>query len=65
METLKEFKTGVRVYKSHPIKNNLISITYATVLGANTVSTQKTIVIEKNGGALYSLFNHFSKSSMI
>ena len=42
-----EFKTTVKIYKSHNLKNNFISITYASILGNNTVSEESTIEIEK------------------
>ena len=53
-----EFKNHVQIYKSHPLKNGFISVTYASVLGQNTVSTESTIEIEKDGGALNSLYKH-------
>jgi hypothetical protein len=55
--TKQEFKSTVRIYKSHPLAKGLISITYASVLGKNTVSTERTVVVEKIGGALTSLYN--------
>lgn len=54
--TKQEFKQTVKIYKSHTLKNNFISITYATILDNNTVSTETTIEIENNGGALNSLY---------
>jgi len=54
--TKQEFKQTVKIYKSHKLKNNFISITYATILNNNTVSTETTIEIENNGGALNSLY---------
>ena len=56
-----EFKTTVKIYKSHNLKNNFISITYASVLGNDTVSKESTIEIEKEGGALNSLYIHLCK----
>jgi len=56
-----EFKTTVKIYKSHTLKNNFISITYAYILGNNTVSEESTIEIEKEGGALNSLYIHLCK----
>jgi len=56
-----EFKTKVKIYKSHNLKNNFISITYASLLGNNTVSKESTIEIEKEGGALNSLYIHLCK----
>jgi hypothetical protein len=53
---LTEFKKSVIIYKSHPLRNGFISITYSTVLGINTVSGERTVEIEKNGGALHSLY---------
>ena len=54
--TKKEFSKTIRIYKSHNLKNDYISVTYATVLSPNTVSEETTIEIEKNGGALNSLY---------
>jgi len=56
--TKKEFAKTVQIYKSHKLANGFISITYANVLGPNTVSTQETVAIEDKGGALTSLYNH-------
>ena len=58
---LAEFKKTVEIYKSHNLKNNFISITYANVLCNNSVGTESTIEIEKNGGALISLYFHLCK----
>ena len=52
---LKEFKKGIVIYKSHKLKNNFISVTYANKLSLCTVSTEKTVEIEDKGGALTSL----------
>jgi hypothetical protein len=54
--TKKEFSKTVKIYKSHKLANNFISVTYAYVLSANTVSTEKTVQIENKGGALNSLY---------
>ena len=54
--TKKEFRKTVKIYRSHTLKNNFISITYATILDSNTVSDETTIEIENNGGALNSLY---------
>lgn len=52
-------KKKIRVTKSHPLKNGLISVTYVVRdLEANTVTTPKTIVVEKTGGAKKSLLNY-------
>ena len=56
MMTKKEFSKTVKIYKSHPVKNGFISITYATVLAPYTVSTEETVCIENKGGALTSLY---------
>ena len=53
-----EFKNHVKIYKSHPLKNGFISVTYASILGRGAVSTESTIEIEKDGGALNSLYKH-------
>ena len=58
MITKKEFSKTVRIYKSHALKNGLISITYCDILGPNTISDEKTIIAEKHGGALNSLYIH-------
>ena len=57
--TKQEFKSATKIYKSHTLASGMISVTYANVLGASSVSTEKTIVVEKMGGALESLYNHF------
>lgn len=57
--TKQEFKSATKIYKSHTLANGMISVTYAAVLGSNSVSTEKTVVVEKRGGALGSLYNHF------
>ena len=56
-----EFKNTVEIYKSHNLKNNFISITYASVLGNNTVSEESTIEAYNNGGALNSLYIYLCK----
>lgn len=56
MMTKKEFSKTVEIYKSHPVRNGFISITYATVLAPYTVSTEETVFIENKGGALTSLY---------
>ena len=56
--TKQEFSKTVKIYKSHKLANGLISVTYAYVLGHNTVSTQHTVEIENVGGALTSLYSH-------
>jgi hypothetical protein len=58
MTTIKEFSKIVKIYKSHRLVNGLISITYSSVLGPDTVSIEKTICIENKGGALTSLYNY-------
>jgi len=54
----KTFKKGIKIYNYHPLKNGLISINFAYILDKNTRSASKKIVIEKNGGALNSLYIH-------
>jgi len=56
-----EFKKSVKIYKSHLLKNGFISVTYVNVLGASTVTTETTVEIEKNGGALNSLFLYLTQ----
>ena len=54
--TTREFtKTGVVIYKSHKLKNNFISVTFAYRYNATTVSTIKKLEIENKGGAAKSL----------
>lgn len=52
------FYKTVKIYKSHKLANGFISITYASILGNNTVSEEITVRIEKDGGALNSLYVH-------
>lgn len=59
--TKREFKKTVEIYSSHSLKNGFISISYADILGVDTVSTQYTVEVEKIGGALNSLFIHLCK----
>lgn len=54
--TKSEFAKTVRIYKSHKLKNDFMSVTYAYVLGNNAVSTERTVEVENKGGALTSLF---------
>jgi hypothetical protein len=56
--TKKEFSKTIIIYKSHKLKNNFISITYASVLAINKVSTEKIVEIENTGGALTSLYSY-------
>ena len=56
--TKQEFSKTVRIYKSHKLANGFISIIYATLLGQNAISTERTIKVEDNGGALTSLYNY-------
>lgn len=54
--TTREFtKTEVVIYKSHKLKNNFLSVSFAYRYNATTVSTQKTLIIENKGGAAQSL----------
>jgi len=59
--TKKEFRKTVKIYRSHTLKNNFISITYATILDSNTVSDETTIEIENKGGAMNSLYIYLCK----
>jgi len=54
----KEFSKTVKIYKSHKLADGFISITYASVLGPNTVSIESTIKIEDKGGPLTSLYKY-------
>jgi hypothetical protein len=56
--TKKQFSETVKIYKSHRLAYNLISVTYAYILGTGTISSQHTIIIENRGGALTSLYNY-------
>ena len=56
--TKQEFSKTVKIYKSHKLTNGFISITYATLLGQNAISTEKTVNIEDKGGALTSLYSY-------
>jgi hypothetical protein len=54
--TTREFtKTEVVIYKSHKLKNNFISVSFAYRYNATTVSTIKKLEIENKGGAAKSL----------
>ena len=55
--TIQEFQKTVKIFKSHKLANNRISITYAYILG-DSISSQNTIGIEKTGGALKSLYGY-------
>ena len=55
--TTKEFSKTVKIYKSHKLAKNMISITYAYILGGN-YSAEHTIKIENMGGALTSLHRY-------
>lgn len=54
--TKAEFSKTVKIYKSHNLANGFISITFARIIGPSTVSTETTRVLEKNGGALNTLY---------
>ena len=56
--TKQEFSKTVRIYKSHKLAGGFLKITYATLLGQNTISTEKSLKIEDNGGALTSLYSY-------
>jgi hypothetical protein len=56
--TKQEFSKTVKIYKSHKLANGFISISYASILGPNTVSTESTISIEDKGGSFTSLYNY-------
>ena len=58
--TKQEFSKTLRIYKSHKLVNGYISITYATFLGQNTISAEKTIKIEDKGGVLTSLYLQYN-----
>ena len=59
MRTIKDFKKDVIIYKSHKLKNDFISITYAVKFNRNAFSDEKTIEIENKGGALHSLYAYY------
>ena len=54
--TKHEFSKTVEIYRYHNLKNGFISITFAYVYNQSLKTTSKTIKIEKNGGALNSLY---------
>jgi hypothetical protein len=55
-----DFAKTVKIYKSHDTQyNSRMAITYANKLSPTTMSSQKTIDVAKNGGALNSLWLHF------
>ena len=56
--TKKEFSKRVRIYKYHKLAGGFLKITYATLLGEGSISTEKSLKIEDNGGALTSLYNY-------
>ena len=59
--TIQEFKKTVKIYKSHNLKNDFISVTFANVLNQYTVTTETTVQIPKFGGALNSLYQYYCK----
>lgn len=63
--TKQEFSKTVRIYKSHKLRNGFISVTYADILGPNTISTENKVEIEDKGGALTSLYRHLCPESFI
>ena len=54
--TKSEFKKTVIIYRSHELKNGLISVTFAPCLNANTIGISRKVAIENKGGALTSLY---------
>lgn len=63
MTTRQFTKTQVKIYKSHLLKNNFISVTFAYRLNPTTVSTIKKLIIQKNGGAAESLKKFFEQQT--
>lgn len=62
--TIRQFtKTQVIIYKSHLLKNNFISVTFAYRLNPTTVSTDKKLIIDKKGGGAQSLKNYFESQT--
>ena len=59
MKTIKEFKKDVIIYKSHKLKNDFVSITYAVKFSRDTCTNEKTIEIENKGGVLHSLYAYY------
>lgn len=51
-----EFSKTVRIFRSHSLKNAMISITFSYVLSESCQSVSNTVVIKKIGGALNSLY---------
>ena len=54
--TITDFGKTVKIYRSHKLKNDSISITYAYIIDNSTVSESKIIETENAGGALKSLY---------
>ena len=59
--TKKQFYKTVKIYSSHILICDRISISYSYYVDKNTLTVRKTIIVEKNGGALNSLFLYLSK----
>ena len=57
------FKNTIILYKSHNLKNNFISITYAYKIDKDTVTTQNTVKTEKRGSAIKSFFLHLTENN--
>lgn len=59
MNKFNAFRKDIKILKSHKLKNGFISITYVITFGTNTCSDEKTIEVEKKGGALHSLYEYY------
>lgn len=55
--TKQEFSKTVEIYRSHKLKNNFISVSFAYILDETCKSVSQTVQIENTGGALTSLYN--------
>ena len=56
--TKQEFSRKTKIYKSHKLVGGFLLITYATLLGEGSISTEKKVKVPKMGGALTSLYNY-------
>ena len=59
INNISEFKKKVKIYRSHKLKNDFISIKYAYILGNNCVTGEHHVKIEKVGTPYQSLAYHF------
>jgi hypothetical protein len=55
VNNIADFKKRVKIYKTHKLKNDFISINYAYFLGNNCISAPSKVKIEKVGTPYNSL----------